>query len=147
MKNFLSILLCFAITGCATNTGNLAHDRRAAVANVLMTKAAKVLGQFAVVSLSSAAQKEQSGGKVDWQSTLASAAWAQANTIVTAQDFTDVMNAATMNEVPNTVAAAAAQLTAAQLAGIPSNAAMNAIANTVSANALNTATVKIASAP
>lgn len=139
----IPILFYLCLTGClSTNTGNISTDRRHGIENVLMTKAAKVIGQFGVTALSSAASQEMSGGRVDWQSTLASSAWAQANTIFTAQDFRDVMNAATMGEIPKTVDAAAIQLTEAQRAGIPSNAAMLAIANTVSATALHSAALK-----
>ena len=129
---YLAILAVF-FTSCAY-TGDATHDRRAVVANVLMKKAASVLGQFAVASLSAAASQEMSGGKVDWQHTLAQAAWQQAGSL-NLSDFQDEMNKATQFQIPKTVAAATRELSDAEKAGIPSNAAMLAIANTVSATA------------
>ena len=136
MKTILLISLA-ALAGClSTDTGNLARDRRNAVANVLLTKAAKVLGQVAVTTLANAASQEMGGAQANWQHAASQAAWQQAANIVTSQDLADVLAAATLNHTPNTIAAAAAQLQAGQSAGIPTPLAVNAIANTLSGTAL-----------
>lgn len=132
-----ALVAVLVLTGClSTDTGNLSTDRRNAVANVLLNKAVGVLGQFAVASISAAANQESDGGKVDWQHTLADSAWKQAGSIVTAQDFKDVLAAATLNHVPQTVAAASRQLAVAQAAGVPTKDAAIAIADALSGHAL-----------
>jgi hypothetical protein len=140
MKTIPSIsFAAFTITlsGClSTDTGNLSRDRRNAVANVLLTKAAKVLGQVAVTTLANAAAQEMGGTKANWQHAASQAAWQQAPNIVTSQDLAEVLAAATLNHTPNTIAAAAAQLQAAQSAGVPTSLAVNAIASTISGTAL-----------
>jgi hypothetical protein len=132
-----ALATAIAVAGClSTDTGNLSRDRRNGVANVLLTKAAKILGQVAVTTLANAASQEMSGGKVDWQASASQAAWQQAPSIVTSQDLADVLAAATLNHIPNTVAAAAASLQVAQSAGVPTRDAVNAIASTISGNSL-----------
>lgn len=133
----LLLLPAFLLTAClSTDTGNLTHDRRNAVANVLLQKAARVLGQVAVSTLTAAASQEMSGGKVDWQHDAAQAAWTQAPSIVTSDDLERILAAATLNHTPLTVAAAGQQLQAAQAAGIATKNAVDAIASTISGTAL-----------
>lgn len=94
-------------SGCATNTGDPVKDARGRATNQALVEAAKVLGNFAVVSLQNAAQQEMQNGKVDWGNAATTGLYANSTSILNSGQIERVINAYAGNNLPQTAQAAA----------------------------------------